>query len=89
LANYSKQINGLSNEFCAERLVTLRQLIVASRGMSVAEYRRGLDERKHQRFWQKLWHFSEHCEHYPTRNFMTRPDRPPDDELCARCNNGA
>ena len=55
----------------------------------MAEYRRGLDEQKYQRIWQKLWHFSERCVDYPTRNFVTRADRPPDDELCARCNNGA
>jgi hypothetical protein len=57
--------------------------------VSVVEYRRGLDEKKYQHTWQKLWHFNERCEHYPTRNFMTRTDRPPDDELCARCNNSA
>ena len=63
-------------------------MIVASGGV-VAEYRRGLDEQKHQRLWQKLWHFSERCVDYPTRNFITRTDRPPDDELCARCNSSA
>ena len=51
--------------------------------------RRGIDEQKQQRVWQKLWHFSEHCERYPTRNFVTRTDRPPDDKLCARCNSSA
>jgi len=52
----------------------------------MAEYRRGLEKLKHETVWQKLWHFSERCADYPTRNFVTRTDRPPDDELCARCN---
>jgi hypothetical protein len=55
-------------------------------GTSMAEYRRGLEKLKHETVWQKLWHFSERCADYPTRNFVTRTDRPPDDELCARCN---
>jgi hypothetical protein len=55
----------------------------------VIEYRRGLDEKKFEHTWQKLWHFNERCERYPTQNFMTRTDRPSDDELCARCDNSA
>jgi len=58
-------------------------------GAFVDEYRRGIDEQKPQKTWQRLWHFSERCEHYPTRNFVTQRDRPPEDELCARCANFA
>jgi hypothetical protein len=53
------------------------------------DYRRGLEGKVGQEQWQKLWHFSERCERYPTRNFVTRNDRPDDDDLCARCNNSA
>jgi hypothetical protein len=55
----------------------------------VAEYRLGLDPQKYQKVWQKLWHFNAECEHYPSRNFITRTERPADDELCARCNSSA
>ena len=51
------------------------------------EYRRGLDQKKYHNIRQKLWHFNERCEHYPTRNFITQGDRPSDDDLCAHCNN--
>jgi hypothetical protein len=56
------------------------------RGAVVVEFRRGLDDKKYEKVWQKLWHFNERCERYPTRNFIARAERPPDDELCARCN---
>ena len=52
----------------------------------VAEYRLGFEMKKYELAWQKLWHFEERCESYPTRNFRVRKDRPPDDDLCARCN---
>jgi hypothetical protein len=49
------------------------------------EYRRGLDVSKGKPQWQKLWHFDERCESYPTRNFMVSQGRPSDDALCNRC----
>jgi hypothetical protein len=49
------------------------------------EYRLGLDVSKGEPKWQTLWHFDNDCRSYPTRNFMIREDRPPDDELCSRC----
>lgn len=49
------------------------------------EYRRGIEERGGQHLWQKLWHYNDDCEGYPTRNFMVRKDSPSDDELCSRC----
>jgi hypothetical protein len=45
------------------------------------EYRRGVELNT----WQRLWHFNEHCQSFPTRAFAIRRDRPSDDELCARC----
>jgi hypothetical protein len=45
------------------------------------DYRRGVENS----VWQKLWHFSELCDSYPSRNFTVRHDRPSDDELCSRC----
>ena len=49
------------------------------------DYRRGLENKAGQTLWQKLWHFSDKCEGYPTRNFMVRQDRPSDDDLCSQC----
>jgi hypothetical protein len=49
------------------------------------EYRRGLDVSSGKPQWQSLWHFDDGCETYPARNFMIKKDRPPDDELCSRC----
>ena len=44
--------------------MTLQQMIVASGGC-LCRIRRGLDEQKHQQFWQKLWHLSERCPGLP------------------------
>lgn len=52
----------------------------------VVEYRRGIEFNGSQTVWQKLWHFSDKCEAYPTRNFVIRQDKPSDDDLCSRCN---
>lgn len=53
------------------------------------DYRRGFEERSGRKLWQKLWHFAERCEEYPTRNFIVRIDRPNEDELCSRCQQAA
>jgi hypothetical protein len=42
--------------------------------MLVQEYRRGIELKGSQRLWQTLWHSSETCASYPTRNFMVRKD---------------
>jgi hypothetical protein len=57
----------------------------ASEG-NVTDYRRGIELKETQMVWQKLWHFHEGCEQYPTRGFAVRQDRPSDDDLCAQCN---
>jgi hypothetical protein len=63
------------------------QIAPVRRGdVRVAEYRLGFEMKKNELAWQKLWHFDERCEGYPTRNFRVRKDRPPDDDLCALCN---
>ena len=49
------------------------------------DYRRGLEQKTGKFKWQQLWHFSESCEDYPTRNFVVRKDTPPSSELCRRC----
>lgn len=51
----------------------------------VRDYRRGIDDKGGKKEWQKLWHFNEQCERYPTRNFAVRKDRPSDDDLCSQC----
>lgn len=51
----------------------------------VRDYRRGLEYNGGQKQWQKLWHYSDKCEKYPTQAFIVRKDRPSDDELCSRC----
>jgi hypothetical protein len=48
-------------------------------------YRRGMEYKGGQMQRQRLWHFNNKCEGYPTRNFIARKDRPRDDELCSRC----
>ena len=58
-------------------------------GASVRDYRRGIEDKNGQKQWQKLWHFNENCENYPTRNFIVQKDRPSDDELCSRCHRAA
>ena len=55
----------------------------------MSDYRRGLVEDKGGLVWQKLWHYSPKCDHYPTRNFEMRRDRPLDDDLCAKCESKA
>jgi hypothetical protein len=45
------------------------------------EYRRGVELKS----WQRLWHFSNKCPSFPSRNFAIRRDRPSDDDLCSRC----
>jgi hypothetical protein len=47
----------------------------------MSEFRRGISKG----IRQKWWHFHELCEEYPTRSFSIRATRPPDDELCKRC----
>jgi len=54
-------------------------------GAPVRHYRRGIEDKDGRKQWQKLWHYNDKCEDYPTRNFMARNDRPSDDELCSRC----
>ena len=51
----------------------------------VRDYRRGFEGKGGQSQLQKLWHFDEKCVAYPTRNFVIREDRPPDDDLCSQC----
>ena len=34
---------------------------------------------------QMLWYFDECCGGYPTRNFVVRRDKPPEDQLCTGC----
>jgi hypothetical protein len=56
------------------------------RGWPVPNYRRGVEDKGGgQMQWQKLWHFNDKCDGYPTRNFATRKDRPSDDDLCSKC----
>ena len=52
----------------------------------MTDYRRGVEFRQAGIVWQKLWHFHELCEHYPTRGFAVQQDTPSDDDLCAKCN---
>lgn len=47
----------------------------------MSEYRRGITHG----IRQKWWHSHEQCEEYPTRSFAIRTTRPPEDELCVRC----
>ena len=54
-------------------------------GAQMRDYRRGIENTGGQTLWQKLWHFNDKCEGYPTRNFMVRQDRPSDDDLCSQC----
>lgn len=54
-------------------------------GAPVRDYRRGIETKNGQTQIQKLWHFDDKCEGYPTRNFAVRKDRPSDDDLCSRC----
>ena len=50
------------------------------------EYRRGIERLPHHQWeWQRLWHFNETCAGYPTRDFISRTDRPPSSELCSDC----
>ena len=49
------------------------------------DFRRGIEEKRGRMQWQKVWHFNEQCERYPTRNFVVRNDRPSDDDLCNQC----
>ena len=49
------------------------------------DYRRGMEQKRGKLKWQQLWHFSESCVSYPTRNFVTRKDVPPSSELCRHC----
>src|SRR5438309_2976007 len=67
--------------YCFGELVVEQSSSIAS----PREYRRGLQSENGQEQWQKLWHFNEACETYPTRNFATRKDRPADEYLCKRC----
>ena len=53
--------------------------------MQGRDYRRGIENTGGPGLWQKLWHFHDKCEGYPTRNFMVRKDRPSDDDLCSLC----
>ena len=54
-------------------------------GGELRDYRRGVEEKRGLTQWQKVWHFDENCKDYPTRNFVIRTVRPPDDELCNQC----
>lgn len=54
-------------------------------GVRVAEYRRGVGRDVRN----KLWHWQEDCQSYPTKTFAIRHDTPDDDELCSRCHNHA
>lgn len=49
------------------------------------DYRRGIEDNGGPVLWQKLWHFNDKCEGYPTRSFVVRKDRPSDDDLCSKC----
>jgi hypothetical protein len=49
------------------------------------EYRRGIERKRGKLKWQEIWHFSEGCESYPTRDFIIRKDKPPSSELCTDC----
>ena len=51
----------------------------------VRDYRRGIETKGRDQFWQKLWHFNEKCPAYPTGTFAIRHDMPSDDELCSKC----
>jgi hypothetical protein len=51
----------------------------------MAVYRRGVELKEGRSAWQKLWHFNEACQGFPSRNFATRHDRPDDNELCYQC----
>ena len=54
---------------------------VSKRVSVMSEYRRGLSKGVRQ----KWWHYHEQCEEYPTRTFSIRNTRPPEDEVCSRC----
>jgi len=55
-------------------------------GALVRDYRRGIEcKGGGETLLQRLWHFSDKCEGYPTRNFLIQKDRPSDDDLCSRC----
>ncbi len=49
------------------------------------EYRRGVGSDK----GSTLWHFHWDCQFYPNTAYVIRKDRPPDEDLCARCQNRA
>jgi hypothetical protein len=48
-------------------------------------YRRGVELKDGRSAWQKLWHFNETCQGFPSRNFAVRHDRPGDNDLCYQC----
>ena len=53
-------------------------------------YRRGVEDKGGgQMQWQKLWHFNDKCDGYPTRNFAVQQDKPSDDDLCSQCERAA
>jgi len=54
-------------------------------GDYMTDYRRGVELNRADIVWQKVWHYSQACEDFPTRNFAVRQDRPSDDDLCHRC----
>ena len=58
-------------------------------GVGPRDYRRGIEEKKGTMQWQKLWHFNEACDDYPTQNFAVRKDRPLDDDLRSKCHRTA
>ena len=51
----------------------------------VTEYRRGIERERHNYVLQERWHFDEACESFPTRNFVTRHDKPLIENLCRDC----
>ena len=48
-------------------------------------YLRGLEREQGHYVSQKLWHFDETCDDYPTRNFAIQYDKPLAEDLCRRC----
>lgn len=51
----------------------------------MTDYRRGVEREQDHYVSQKLWHFDEACEDFPTRNFAIQHDKPLIDDLCRRC----
>ena len=47
----------------------------------MTSYRRGFKNK----VWDKVWHWDQRCEAYPTSNCTIQKDRPADDQLCGRC----